>query len=155
VQNGQSPSLDPGLWRREWGVDDPRSARGGLSPDGAHPVSPARQVWLLQRRAETPGRGLGKTTGWIHRTRLKQRGVQMWGGVEYHQITATGLEISRGGLRETLAVDTVVLCAGQVPDRRLAGTLARSFHLIGGADEAGELDAKRAIDQGARLAARL
>jgi 2,4-dienoyl-CoA reductase (NADPH2) len=158
VQAGPSPTLDVPHWRHEWGVASPEDARGGLAPDGAQPDAPAREVWLLQRKAEKPGRGLGKTTGWIHRTRLQQRGVQMWGGIGYDAITDDGLMITRNGQSELLAVDTVVLCAGQLPDRRLADdlmTMGHPFHLIGGADEAGELDAKRAIDQGARLAAGL
>jgi 2,4-dienoyl-CoA reductase (NADPH2) len=158
VQSGPSPALDVFHWRQEWGVVTPDDARGGLSAEGAQPDAPAREVWLLQRRAEKPGRGLGKTTGWIHRTRLQQRGVQMWGGVDYQAITDDGLMIMRNGQAELLAVDTVVLCVGQLPDRRLADdltVLGRAFHLIGGADQAGELDARRAIDQGARLAARL
>ncbi len=158
VQSGPSATLNVPLWRQEWGVVPPQDARGGLAPQGPRPDAPARAVWLLQRRAEKPGRGLGKTTGWIHRSRLHQRGVQMWGGVTYEALTDDGLTITRNGQAELLPVDTVVLCAGQVPDRRLADVLSaqgRHFHLIGGADHARELDAKRAIDQGARLAAML
>jgi 2,4-dienoyl-CoA reductase (NADPH2) len=158
VQSGPSPTLDVQQWRHEWGIVGPEVSRGGLATNGAQPDAPAREVWLLQRRAEKPGRGLGKTTGWIHRTRLQQRGVQMWGGVGYQAITDDGLMITRCGQTALLPVDTVVLCAGQLPDRRLADeltALGHPFHLIGGAEEAGELDAKRAIDQGARLAARL
>jgi 2,4-dienoyl-CoA reductase (NADPH2) len=158
VQSGPSPTLGVGHWRQEWGVTDPQVSRGGLAPEGGQPDAPAREVWLLQRKAEKPGRGLGKTTGWIHRTRLQQRGVQMWGGVGYQAITDDGLLMTRDGQTALLAADTVVLCAGQLPDRRLAddlSALGQRFHLIGGADQAGELDAKRAIDQGARLAAML
>ena len=134
---------------------------GGLAKAGPAPDAPARQVWLLQRKAEKPGRGLGKTTGWIHRAALAMKGVKMLGGVTYDAITDAGLKIRHGseqGRTEVIAVDTVVLCAGQVPDRRLADALTLAgiaHHVIGGADVAGELDAKRAIDQGARLAARL
>ncbi len=155
---GESPTTHPDLWRREWGVGDPADIAGGLSAAGPQPEPPARQVWLLQRRAEKPGRGLGKTTGWIHRAALQMKGVQMLGGVEYRAITDAGLVIARDGVEELLPVDTVVLCAGQIPARGLADQLAAAgiaHQVIGGADVAAELDAKRAIDQGARLAARL
>jgi len=131
---------------------------GGLAVCGPQPEAAAREVYLLQRKAEKPGRALGKTTGWIHRAALAARGVRMIGGVTYRRITPEGLEISRDGKPERLALDTVVLCAGQVSERALAEALARAgitHHLIGGADVAVELDAKRAIDQAARLAALL
>ena len=161
VHAGVSPTEDTVLWRREWGMGDPALTAGGLAASGAMPDAPARQVWLLQRKAEKPGRGLGKTTGWIHRAALAMKGVKMQGGVNYQAITKDGLQISHGPDRENpslLAVDTVVLCAGQLPERGLADALAAAgiaHHVIGGADVAAELDAKRAIDQGARLAARL
>ena len=161
VHAGVSPTVDAALWRREWGVGDPALTAGGLAETGPLPDAPAREVWLLQRKAEKPGRGLGKTTGWIHRAALAMKGVKMLGGVRYEAIAADGLQVSHGPGRENpnlIAVDTVVLCAGQVPERTLADALtaaAIAHHVIGGADEAGELDAKRAIDQGARLAARL
>ena len=156
VHQGTSPTLDLDLWRREWGIGDPSDVAGGLTP--AKPEAPAREVWLLQRRAEKPGRGLGKTTGWIHRAALAMKGVKMIGGVTYKAITDQGLLIERGGVEELLRVDDVVLCVGQVPERRLADALTAigtPTHIIGGADIAAELDAKRAIDQGARLAATL
>ncbi len=158
VHAGESPTENAALWRREWGVGDPQTQSGGLAPDGPRPEAPARAVWLLQRKAEKPGRGLGKTTGWIHRAALQMKGVQMLGGVEYHAITPEGLHITRDGRAEVLAVDSVVLCAGQLPERGLADQLAAAgitAHVIGGADVASELDAKRAIDQAARLAAGL
>ena len=161
VHAGVSPTEDTVLWRREWGMGDPALTAGGLAASGPMPDAPARQVWLLQRKAEKPGRGLGKTTGWIHRAALAMKGVKMQGGVNYQAITKDGLQISHGPDRENpslLAVDTVVLCAGQLPERGLADALAAAgiaHHVIGGADVAAELDAKRAIDQGARLAARL
>jgi len=154
THHGVSPTLDPSLWRREWGVSDPDTDRGGLTP--ALPAASAREVWLLQRRAEKPGRGLGKTTGWIHRASLQAKGVKMIGGVSYDAITDAGLRITRNGVPEVLPVDTVVLCAGQVPERGLADRLIAAgiaVDVIGGADVAAELDAKRAIDQGVRLAA--
>jgi 2,4-dienoyl-CoA reductase (NADPH2) len=161
VHEGVSPTLDAGLWREEWGVSAPWDDRGGLVPEGPKPQPPAREVHLLQRKAEKPGRGLGKTTGWIHRASLAMKRVKMQGGVNYERITPDGLVISHGPNREgpeLLAVDAVVLCAGQEPERGLSAELERRgipHHLIGGADVASELDAKRAIDQAARLAARL
>jgi 2,4-dienoyl-CoA reductase (NADPH2) len=156
AHRGVSPTLDAALWRREWGVGDPAEVRGGLVEPA--PEAPAREVWLLQRKAEKPGRGLGKTTGWIHRAALAAKGVKMIGGVSYERILLEGLVVRRGGVEELIPVDSVVLCAGQVPARGLADDLAAAgtpCHVIGGADVAAELDAKRAIDQGARLAARL
>ncbi len=159
VHQGTSPTLDPDLWRSEWGVSAPWADRGGLAPEGPRPHPPAREVHLLQRKAEKPGRHLGKTTGWIHRASLAMKGVRMLGGVTYDRITAEGLWLSRPGEAvQLLPVDTVVLCAGQEPDRRLSDQLDRlgiRHHRIGGADVAAELDAKRAIDQAARLAATL
>jgi 2,4-dienoyl-CoA reductase (NADPH2) len=158
VHQGKSPTEDLGLWRREWGVGDPLAEPGGLAAAGPRPEPPAREVWLLQRKAEKPGRGLGKTTGWIHRAALQMKGVRMLGGVTYREITEAGLWIERDGKPELLEVDDVVLCAGQVPQRSLADRLieaGRTVHVIGGADVAAELDAKRAIDQAYRLAAQL
>ncbi len=154
VAGGHSSTVNPAEWAREWGVGDPARSAGGL--DEAAPTPPARQVWLLQRKPEKPGRGLGKTTGWIHRAALMMKGVKMLSGVSYLGIEAGGLRISRDGVEELLPVDQVVLCAGQVSDRGLADELIAAGltpHVIGGADVAAELDAKRAIDQAARLAA--
>jgi 2,4-dienoyl-CoA reductase (NADPH2) len=154
---GPSPAEHPELWRAEWGVGDPETFRGGLIP--ARPEPSARQITLLQRKPGRPGKALGKTTGWIHRARLAARGVTMQGGVNYEEITARGLRISHGPGRERpelLEVDTIVLCAGQEPNRALADemrALGAAPQVIGGADVATELDAKRAIDQGSRLAA--
>ncbi|RVT82254.1 NADPH-dependent 2,4-dienoyl-CoA reductase [Rhodobacteraceae bacterium CCMM004] len=153
-----SPTEDLPAWLEEWGVADPAEHRGGLDPEGPQPGRPARQVTLLQRKAEKMGKRLGKTTGWIHRAGLKMRGVRMVSGVAYDRIDGDGLHVTRDGTPETIPADTVVLCAGQEPERSLADALiaaGRSVHVIGGADVAAELDAKRAIDQGARLAARL
>ncbi len=154
VSGGHSVAQDKAGWRREWGVGDPADVAGGLVE--AKPGPAARQVWLLQRKNEKLGRHLGKTTGWIHRAALQMKGVKMIGGVTYLGIEAGGLLISRDGQEELLKVDQVVLCAGQVPERGLADQLKAAgiaAHVIGGADVAAELDAKRAIDQGARLAA--
>ena len=156
VTNGHSVTMDPPAWRREWGVGDPMETAGGLTE--ARPEPAEREVWLLQRKAEKPGRGLGKTTGWIHRAALSAKGVQMLGGISYDRITDEGLWITRDGAAQLLPVDDVVLCAGQVSERGLYDRLIAAgitSHVIGGADVATELDAKRAIDQAARLAATL
>jgi len=158
-----SPALDGTAWMREWGVADPASVRGGVVP--AAPSPAARQVTLLQRKAGKLGAGLGKTTGWIHRTALKVKSVDMLAGVNYERIGphagALGLFVTFGSERSdgtVIPCDSIVLCAGQEPQRELQAPLAAAgvrLHLIGGAFESGELDAKRAIDQGTRLAASL
>ncbi|MDF9442918.1 MAG: NADPH-dependent 2,4-dienoyl-CoA reductase [Lysobacteraceae bacterium SCN 69-123] len=156
VQDGPSPSLDPARWMAEWGVDPSFESRGALS--APQPEAPAREVWLLQRSPGKPGARLGKTTGWIHRATLKAKGVRMLGGVEYVGVDDRGLRIRIDGTEQLLEVGTVVVCAGQEPMRALADALAATgvnAHVIGGADVAAELDAKRAIDQGSRLAATL
>ena len=161
VHEGHSPTESIPDWMREWGVADPAQARGGLAAEGPRPDAPARRVTLLQRKAERPGKRLGKTTGWIHRAALQMKGVQMIGGVNYERIDDEGLHVTFGEARENprvIPADTVVLCAGQLPERSLADALAErgiTAHVIGGADVAAELDAKRAIDQGTRLAATL
>lgn len=161
VHAGDSPTESLPEWMVEWGVADPAEHRGGLSPDGPKPEGAARSVTLLQRKAEKHGKRLGKTTGWIHRAALKMKDVSFVGGVNYERIDANGLHVTFGAARENptlIEVDDIVLCAGQVPDRSLADALAEkgiSHHIIGGADVAAELDAKRAIDQGTRLAATL
>ena len=161
AHHGVSPTEDLALWKKEWGVSDPEADRGGLAPAGPMPEAPAREITLLQRKSEKLGRRLGKTTGWIHRASLQMKSVKMMGGVNYESIDDRGLMVSFGEARETptlIEVDTVVLCAGQVPLRSLAddlGDLGVKAHVIGGADVASELDAKRAIDQGTRLAAAL
>ncbi|TNY27523.1 FAD-dependent oxidoreductase [Fulvimonas soli] len=151
-----SPATDPARWCREWGVDMRLAPRGGLLP--AAPEPPARQLWLLQRSEGRPGARLNKTTGWVHRATLKAKGVTMLGGVAYRRFDDEGLHITVDGREQVLPVDHVVVCAGQEPDRRLAEALLAigvKAHVIGGADVAAELDAKRAIDQGTRLAASL
>jgi len=156
-----SPTENLEEWLEEWGVGDPAQTRGGLRPEGPQPEAPVRQVTLLQRKPEKLGKRLGKTTGWIHRAGLQMKNVEMIGGVNYEKIDADGLHISHGEARENpkvIAADTIVLCAGQIPQRGLADelmALGRRVHVIGGADVAAELDAKRAIDQGTRLAAGL
>lgn len=154
VHDGPSSALDVGRWMAEWGVDPKFEQRAALLPP--QPEPPARQVWLLQRSPGKPGRKLGRTTGWIHRAALKAKQVKMIGGVQYLGVDDAGLHVRVDGSEQLLAVDTVVICAGQEPRRELLAPLQQagaSVHVIGGADVAAELDAKRAIDQGSRLAA--
>ena len=158
TQDGPSPTEDLDLWRREWGVGDPAETPGGLALEGPKPEAPARAVTLLQRKKTRPGKGLGKTTGWIHRMALAARDVTMLAGVTYEEITPAGLRITDGDGERLIEADNVVLCSGQEPNRSLADALAArgvKAHLVGGADVATELDAKRAIDQASRLAARI
>ncbi len=159
VSEGHSPTLDLQAWQREWGVTDPALQRGGVVRGKPQVEPPLRQVTLLQRKTSKPGAGLGKTTGWIHRAALAMKKVEMLAGVNYEAIDERGLLISYGEKRENaqlLEVDTVVFCSGQEPLRELEAPLLAAGlkpHRIGGADVAAELDAKRAIDQGSRLAA--
>ena len=161
LEEGHSPATDLPLWMQEWGVSDPAEHRAGLAPEGPQPAAPVRRVTLLQRKAERHGKRLGKTTGWIHRATLKMKDVEFLGGVNYEKIDDEGLHVSFGEARENptlVPADTIVLCAGQVSERSLADQLAErgiTAHVIGGADVAAELDAKRAINQGTRLAAGL
>ena len=152
---GPSPTLNPELWFEEWGVDTSLESRGaveGVEPD---PTPPQRRIWLLQRKEEKLGKRLGKTSGWVHRATLKHKQVQMLGGVSYQQIDHQGLHIIRNDVPELIEVDDVVICAGQIPLRELAEQISDTgipVHLIGGADVAAELDAKRAIRQATELA---
>ena len=161
VHEGESPTESLPDWMTEWGVSDPAKTPGGLAEEGPKPSPAARDVTLMQRKAKKPGAGLGKTTGWIHRASLKMKGVQMVAGINYEEITADGVIVSSGEARENprlIPADTVVLCTGQEPERSLADALIAKGvtpHVIGGADVAAELDAKRAIKQGCELAARL
>ncbi|WP_300657237.1 NADPH-dependent 2,4-dienoyl-CoA reductase, partial [Pseudomonas sp.] len=159
THQGESTSLNREAFWKEWGIDTQLQARGGVAGIQAQPHAAARQVFLLQRKKSKVGDGLGKTTGWIHRAGLKNKNVQMVNSVEYLKVDDEGLHIRIGeGEPQVLAVDTVILCAGQDPLRELQDGLVatgQSVHLIGGADVASELDAKRAIDQGSRLAAQL
>jgi 2,4-dienoyl-CoA reductase (NADPH2) len=143
-------------YARAWGIDRDYAARGGLAAAVPHPAE--REVWLMQRKATKVGAGLGKTTGWIHRRALKRHGVHTLNGVEYRAIDAQGITIAEGGRERHLAVDTVVVCAGQEPRAELLAPLAAAAietHLIGGAALAAELDAERAIREGTELAIRL
>jgi 2,4-dienoyl-CoA reductase (NADPH2) len=151
-----SPTLDLEAWKAEWGVTDPTLAPGALTTPRPEP-SP-RQVYLLQRKTGKIGAGLGKTTGWVHRAALKNKQVEQLRGVNYERIDDSGLHLTFGSKRENprvLDVETIVVCAGQEPVRDLADVLrdtGRPVHVVGGADVAAELDAKRAIDQATRLA---
>ncbi|MFQ2223905.1 FAD-dependent oxidoreductase [Aeromonas enteropelogenes] len=141
-------------WLKEWGIDKQLAERGGLTTPEVD--APERQIWLLQRKESKVGDGLGKTTGWIHRTVLKNRKVQMLSGVQYLRIDDEGLHIQVGDQQQCLPVDQVIICAGQEPLKELQVGLqaaGKPVHIIGGADVAAELDAKRAIRQGAELAA--
>ncbi|MEU8979162.1 NADPH-dependent 2,4-dienoyl-CoA reductase [Streptomyces sp. NPDC048309] len=156
TDSGDKASEDPATYFRNWGVDMDYRAPGGLA--APERPTPPRTVHLLQRKTSKVGAGLGKTTGWIHRTELKHRGVTMVPGVQYDRIDDAGLHVTVEGHSQVLEVDTIVLCTGQEPRRDLYDELlaaGRSVHLIGGADVAAELDAKRAIKQGTELAAAL
>ena len=159
VHAGPATSLDRDAFWAEWGIDTRLEARGGVAGVTPCPAPAAREVYLLQRSASKVGDGLGKTTGWIHRAGLKQRGVHMLNSVEYLKIDDAGLHVRiAGGEPQVLEIDNVVICAGQEPLRDLYEALVasgQSTHLVGGADVAAELDAKRAINQASRLAATL
>ncbi len=156
VEHAPSPTTDVARWTREWGVDMQLAQRGGLQKP--QPEAPARQIWLLQRSEGRPGARLNKTTGWVHRATLKAKQVTMLGNVSYQHFDDQGLHINVDGAPQVLPVDHVVVCAGQEPNRRLADELIAAglkVHVIGGADVAAELDAKRAIAQGTRLASQI
>jgi 2,4-dienoyl-CoA reductase (NADPH2) len=149
----ESSTLQPDKWLKQWGIDKSYQNRGGITEEAEH--SPSREVYLLQRKTSKMGKGLGKTTGWIHRSVLKQHEVIMKTGVDYVKFDEQGLHIKVGEQTEILAVDNVVLCAGQESNRTLVDEMKATglpVHLIGGVDVAAELDAKRAIRQAAELA---
>jgi len=158
TQQNLSTSLDRDAFLQEWGVDKDYELPGGLAPSRPKIPASERVVYLLQRKTNKIGETLGKTTGWIHRVTLKQRNVAMINGVTYTRIDDRGLHITLKDAPRVLEVDTVIICAGQEPLRDMKDELENNgmlVHLIGGADLAAELDAKRAIDQGARLAAEI
>jgi 2,4-dienoyl-CoA reductase (NADPH2) len=140
---------------KEWGIDMSFGSRSGIEGVKAQPEPSPREVYLLQRKTSKVGSGLGKTTGWIHRAGLVMKGVRLMPSCDYHKIDDQGLHLTVGDKPQVLDVDTVIICAGQDPLRDLVEGLTVTHHLIGGADIASELDAKRAIDQGTRLAAKL
>lgn len=153
--SGGSASQDIPTFMRQWGIDMTLQARSGI--EGIAPQFPPspRQIYLLQRKAKRIGSGLGKTTGWAHRAELIAKGVEMIPGCDYRKIDDSGLHVTIGGENQLLAVDSVVICAGQEPLRELVDGLTKPVQLIGGADVASELDAKRAIKQGTEVAAAL
>lgn len=158
THQGESTSLNTERFMQEWGIDMDIEVPGGVEGVQPKPEPSPREVYLLQRKSSKVGAGLGKTTGWIHRASLKNKGVRMLNGVTYDKIEMQGIQITMNGEQQLLEVDTIIVCAGQMPLRSLADALSASdtpVHIIGGADVAAELDAKRAINQGVRLAADL
>lgn len=157
THEGEAASSSVDAFAREWGIDTSNSVRGGVAGVNPSIPPPSREVYLMQRKSTKHGKDLGKTTGWIHRLSLKHRNVTMLGGVSYDKVDDSGLHYTdKNGKKQVLDVDNVIVCVGQVPLRELEKPLREkgiTVFRIGGADEAGELDAKRAIDQGARLAA--
>jgi len=152
---GPSTALEPDAFWAAWGIDPTLSARAGIEGVTAAPAPSPRAIWLLQRKAEKPGARLGKSTGWIHRTELARKGVQMLAGVTYERIDDAGLHLTADGQPRLLAVDSVVLCTGQESNRALAAELTAAglpVAVVGGAAVAAELDAKRAIAEGTRAA---
>ena len=156
MHSGVSGALDRDVFAKEWGIDFENHPRGGVTGVKPEIAKADREVYLLQRKSSPVGRGLGKTTGWTHRISLAQRGVKMLNGLEYHKIDDQGLHISTDGMPSVLEVDTVIVCAGQLPKRGLFDEITAmglDASLIGGAFEASELDAKAAINQASYLAA--
>jgi 2,4-dienoyl-CoA reductase (NADPH2) len=154
--SGKSAALDIDIFQKEWGVDFKNHPRGGVAGVKPEVQGSGREVYLLQRKTSTHGKTLGVTTGWAHKMSLMRHGVKMIAGVEYRKVDDQGLHITVGDEDQVLNVDTVILCAGQESSRGLYDQITgirRNVHLIGGADVAQEIDAKRAIDQGSRLAA--
>ena len=150
--------LEPAAFNAHWGIQDDLRTDGGLAPGGIPPGKPKRRITVLKRSSGPFGATLGRTTGWVHRAELARNGVKMVKGVEYRRIDDAGITIAVDGVEQVIAADTIVLCAGQDPKRPLAEALAgagKPVHLIGGAKEAGELDAKRAMLEGAQLGATL
>lgn len=156
LTTAESPTLSVAEWSAVWGVDQHYQERGALT--APKPEHSTREVYLLQRKTSKVGAGLGKTSGWVHRATLAKKGVKMLAGCSYKEITDKGLVVEKDGQEQLLEVDNVIICAGQLPQRELQQDLiaaGMTVHLIGGADVAAELDAKRAIRQGVELAARI
>ncbi|MFT5069632.1 MAG: 2,4-dienoyl-CoA reductase (NADPH2), partial [Candidatus Paceibacteria bacterium] len=149
------PSKNIAQFMSQWGIDMTMQARGGVAEMPQNIEASPRKIHLLQRKTSKVGAGLGKTTGWVHRTGLQQKQVNMIAGCEYQAIDDQGLHLTIAGERQILDVDHIIVCAGQDPDQRLCDGLERAYHLIGGADKANQLDAKRAIRQGTLLAIKL
>jgi 2,4-dienoyl-CoA reductase (NADPH2) len=155
THSGEATSQNIPAFMKEWGIDMSFGSRSGIEGVAAQPEPSPREVYLLQRKSSKVGSGLGKTTGWIHRAGLVMKGVRLMPGCDYQKIDDQGLHLTVGDSAQVLDVDTVIICAGQDPLRDLVEGLNVPHHLIGGADVATELDAKRAIDQGTRLAAQI
>ena len=158
THEGESTSLNIDAWLKEWGIDKSLEARSGIEGEKPEFHSSPREVFMFKRSKGKFGGNLGKTTGWIHRSTLKKKKVQFIGEVSYTKIDDQGLHYTQNEEQKILAVDNVVICAGQIPFKELYQPLLdanKNVHVIGGADFASELDAKRAINQGARLAASL
>lgn len=155
VDGAEDTSLDIPAFMAKWGVDMTFSSRAGVEGVSPQAKPSPRDVYLLQRKIAKVGEGLGKSTGWIHRTELKHKGVKMFSGCTYQRIDDEGLHLTINGEPKLLTVDNVIICSGQESLRDLVNGLNKPYHLIGGADQAAELDAKRAIDQGTRLAAQI
>jgi len=156
LQEGESATMNPEIFYRQWGIDKDYQGKGGVK--AAQHDAPIREIYLLQRKNSAVGANLGKTTGWIHRTGLKNHQVKMLSGVSYDKFDEDGLHIHVNDEAKLLTVDHVVVCAGQESFTAMYDALkqvGKNVHLIGGAKEAGELDAKRAIRQGAELAAKI
>ncbi len=155
AHDGESTSQNIPAFMKKWGVDMTLTARGGVEGMEQNIEPAAREIYLLQRKTSKVGANLGKTSGWIHRTELKSKGIRMVPGCQYLKIDDSGITVEINGEAQVLDVDNVIICAGQDPMRELQNGLDKPNHLIGGADVAAELDAKRAIDQGYRLALEL
>ena len=155
THQGQSSAENIEKFMHEWGVDMSLDARGGIEGINAQPDPSPREVFLLQRKISKIGAGLGKTTGWIHRTGLAKKNVKMINGCDYQRIDDQGLHLELDNKQQILAVDNIIICAGQEPLTELVKGLKKPFHLIGGAETATELDAKAAIEQGTKVAASL
>ena len=149
------PSTNVTQFMSQWGIDMTMQARGGVAEIPQNIEASPREIYLLQRKTSKVGAGLGKTTGWVHRTGLQQKKVNMLAGCEYQAIDDQGLHLTVGGEAQVLAVDHIIVCAGQDPNQSLSQGLERPYHLIGGAQKASQLDAKRAIRQGTLLAIEL
>ena len=150
LERNARSTLETKVFSHHWGIDESLANAGGLDPSGLPAAQPAHRITMLKRSTTVFGSTLGRTTGWVHRAELARNGVKMLKGVEYRRIDDAGLHITVDGKEQAIAADTIILCAGQKPKRELKAT-----HLIGGAKEAGELDAKRAMLEGAELAAKL
>ena len=152
---GESTSQNIPAFMKEWGIDMTFGSRSGTEGITAQPEPSPREVYLLQRKSTRVGKGLGKTTGWVHRAGLAMKGVRMMPSCDYKRIDDDGLHLTVGDEPTTLDVDTIIICAGQNPMREIIEGLTVPHHLIGGADVAAELDAKGAINQATRLAAQI